>query len=46
MPACVDVDVKGVFVDDHEPLNGGVAHTGIWISCDDNRRIKIRSSIF
>ena len=21
MPACIDVDVKGIFVDDHEPLN-------------------------
>ena len=46
MPACVDVDVKGIFVDDHESLNRSISHTGFWIPRDDNRRVKIRSSIF
>ena len=45
VPARVDVDVQGLLVDDHEPLDRGVAHPGLGVAGDDHAGVEVRAAV-
>ena len=46
MPARVDVDVQGAFIDHHEALDRGVAYPGLRIAGDDHPGVEVRPAVF